>query len=90
MELNSLGTIDLFLVFLLKILSFLLCGGVRYTFSNLVRHWTNLEIWALSLLDVLFWVVFDIKPGAGTELGKLKSREVETCIDLSLDAEEIS
>ena len=55
-------------------------------------------MWALSLLDFLSWVVFGLKPTAGTELGngggselgKLKSKGVEARIDSSKDAVETS
>ena len=41
-EENSLGTIVLVFFFLKNNLSFLLCDGVMYFFSNLVEHLTNL------------------------------------------------
>ena len=50
MEENSLGTIALVFFFLKNNLSFLLCDGVMYFFSNLVEHLTNLVMKAWSRL----------------------------------------
>ena len=80
----------LVLYFLAKSLFFLLCSGIRYLASNLLRELTNLAMKALSLRLVLSKVVVSditvlgelgLSAKVWSWLDKVKGRGVEALID---------
>ena len=80
-EVNSLGTMSLVLFFLENNLSFLLCVGVRYFFSNLVEHLTNLVMKAWSRLITTLHPAsavhdFTVGIGLGSGLGAISGVEL--------------
>ena len=94
MLLNSLGTMEHFNCFLLNSLGFLLCSGVRYFFSSLVKDLTILvmKFWSLLFLVVaafllLSSVVLDIREAHGDKSTVLVScgSVVKVLIDSSME-----
>ena len=71
MLLNSLGTMEHFICFLLNSLGFLLCSGVLYFFSSLARDLVILvmKVWSLLLTIVLTFLLSSVVLVNGKILG---------------------